>query len=796
MARFLARQGGAVSAALLLGMLTANAGGQPKDTNLAEQLRRLDPVVLRKGDKPSNRPAGMVGRTIRTQLQAVNERESRAWHALHTRADWEKYRDARLEALRQSLGSFPPVPRDLQVRVTRTLRGEGYQIENIAFVSRPGLVVTANLYSPVPATKSMPGILICHSHHNPKTQGELQDMGVLWARVGCQVLVMDQLGHGERRAHPFTDAASYAKPFRVGRQDYYFRYNTGLQLQAIGDSLTGWMVWDMMRGVDVLLARPGIDKERIILLGAVAGGGDPVAVTAALDRRIAAAAPFNFGGPQPETTYPLPADTERSLNYAGSGSWESTRNLRLSARDGFLPWLIVGSIAPRRLIYGHEFSWDREHDPVWARLERIYSWYDARDHLASAQGRGKLSGQPPEASHCNNIGPLQRQGIYAALKKWFNIAPPDKESKERHSAIELTCLTPALARELKSQPLHMLAATLGDERAAKARQALAKENPAQRRRQLQRTWSKRLGPVDPPAERIASKPSKERIGEVTMERLSLEMEPGIVVPLLLMLPPRKGDARAPVVVALAQGGKQAFLKNESAALAGLLQAGVAVCLPDVRGTGETRPGDGRGRGSAATAHASSEWMLGQTLVGARLRDLRAVLRYLRGRDDLDARRLALWGESFAPVNPPERNLAVPHDAEPAPNLAEPLGGLLALFGALFEDDIRAVCIHGGLAGYQTLLQSPFVYVPADSLVPGALTAGDLGDVTAALAPCPVRLTGLVDGLNRTMKADALRMMYEPARTAYDVAKAAKQFQLETRTPAETPTWRWILEKIR
>jgi hypothetical protein len=249
-------------------------------------------------------------------------------------------------------------------------------------------------------------------------------------------------------------------------------------------------------------------------------------------------------------------------------------------------------------------------------------------------------------------------------------------------------------------------------------------------------------------------------------------------------------------VALAQGGKQAFLTKESTALAELLRAGVAVCLPDVRGTGETRPGDGRGRNSSATAHASSEWMLGQTLVGARLRDLRTVLRYLRGRPELDAGRIALWGESFAPVNPPERNLAVPLDVEPAPDLAEPLGGLLALFGALFEDDIRAVCIHGGLSGYQTMLQSPFVYIPADCVVPGALAAGDLCDVAAALAPRPVRLTGLVDGLNRTVKADDLAAIYEPAQTAYRSAGAAKQFRIEVTTPAEKPAWRWLLEQLR
>src|SRR5262249_19703369 len=161
--------------------------------------------------------------------------------------------------------------------------------------------------------------------------------------------------HGERRQHPFTDAAKYPHPFKPGRQDYYFRYNVGLQLHLVGDSLMGWMVWDLMRGVDLLLSQPGMDARRVVLLGAVAGGGDPAAVTAARDRRIAAVVPFNCGGPQPETVYPLPADAGESFNYAGGGSWESTRNLRLSARDGFLPWVIVGSVAPRGLVYAHEF---------------------------------------------------------------------------------------------------------------------------------------------------------------------------------------------------------------------------------------------------------------------------------------------------------------------------------------------------------------------------------------------------------------------------------------------------------
>ena len=92
----------------------------------------------------------------------------------------------------------------------------------------------------------------------------------------------------------------------------------------------------------------------------------------------------------------------------------------------------------------------------------------------------------------------------------------------------------------------------------------------------------------------------------------------------------------PLVVAVAQQGKQAFFRQRSDVLAALLRGGAAVCLPDLRGTGETRPaGDRRGppaglfttveRTSEGTLLACGELMLGQTLLGTRLQDLRSVL---------------------------------------------------------------------------------------------------------------------------------------------------------------------------
>jgi len=802
-------------------------------------LRELDATVLT-GDRATL--SRMVSNDVQARLKEADRRENAAWRELGSRGDWEAYRDPRLARLRKSLGRPADVPLDLRVRTTRTLTGDRFRIDNILFESRPGLVVTANLYRPAADGErgSRPGILIFHSHHAPKTQSELQDMGILWARQGAVVLVMDQLGHGERRQHPFKTAADFAGQFRVSRQDYYFRYNSNLQLSVIGESLMGWMVWDMQRGVDLLLSRPDVDPKRIVLFGAVAGGGDPAAVTGALDTRIAAVVPFNFGGPQPETRFPLPDDAEEWFRYAGSGSWESTRNLRLSASGGFLPWLIVGATAPRRLVYAHEFAWDRERDPVWKRLEKIFAWYDVPDHLAFTLGRGAVTGQPPESTHCTNIGPEHRRRIHDAFAKWFELPRPPDDNSQRFSSDDLMCWTADAVRKSPPRPLHELALEHGLVLGETTRHRLTDLPAADRLRELRRLWAKQLGDVEPRAARVAwhdrstdtraiglgtvsAVPEFEGVRvtgktplpsdcltlthqtcsssvsvaeNVTIAKFSLAVERDIVVPAVLLLPPRNENQRLPCVVAVSQAGKQAFLRERTDDIAALLNGGTAVCLCDLRGCGETRLSDGdASRTSGRTSVSASEWMLDGTLIGARLRDLRTLLRHLRSRSDLDAKRFAIWGDSFAPVNAPDRATAVPWDAAELPHTSEPLGGLLALLCALFEDDITATYARGGLWTYVSVLDDPFLYVPHDVIVPDAVSIGDLDEVAATLAPRPLRIVNPVDARNRRVPEPLLMETYRRVRSRYESHQAASRFQVESSDqPASAAAW--LLEQLR
>src|SRR5262249_4141893 len=80
-----------------------------------------------------------------------------------------------------------------------------------------------------------------------------------------------------------------------------------------------------------------------------------------------------------------------------------------------------------------------------------------------------------------------------------------------------------------------------------------------------------------------------------VERVLLTVETGMTVPLLLLVPARPDGPKPSVAVVVSQAGKAALLRERAADGAALLAGGVAVCLPDRRGTGERSLRTGRGR---------------------------------------------------------------------------------------------------------------------------------------------------------------------------------------------------------
>jgi dienelactone hydrolase len=674
------------------------------------------------------RVSQMLENSLHARMAVIAEAEKRDWQKVESRESWQHFRDQRLSALRNWLGPMPPRT-PLRTAVThRADSGYGFVIENLVFESRPQLLVTANLYLPEKPSGKVPAIVVVHSHHAPKTQFELQDLGMTWARSGTAVLIMDQLCAGER---------SQSQPWP--RESYYGRYALGNQLLLAGESLMKWMVWDLMRGIDLLLDRPEIDATRIILLGAVAGGGDPAAVTAALDPRVAAAIPFNFGEAGPEEHYTSgPRGYDFETAWPGWGEWETTRCLPRSVVDQFFPWFICASVAPRPFLYSFEIAWPDgvEREPAWTRYQKVFALYRARDLLAEVHGFGPF----PGPGECTNVGTLLRKRIYPVLERWFNLPAPGAEFHRPLPEPALRCLTPALAAERNPKSASSMAL------------AMARMSPARSRSlplaQLRAALREKLGDIEPVRNPNVTPLWTKAVTQVRVEALAIESAPGILVPVYL-LKPEGASSIVPVVIAVAQAGKARFLSQRGRDIVALLRRNSAVCLLDVRSTGELAATSGRGPG--AMDAAASEFMLGQTLLGAQLKDFRTVLHYLASRSDLDGDHIALWGDSFAETNSADFQFDQSEMQEPGPvpqHQAEPLGALLALLACLYEDHVSAIAARGGLTSFISVLEDRFSHVPEDIVVPGILRTADIPDIIETQRSRPVLLERFVDGRNR------------------------------------------------
>lgn len=182
--------------------------------------------------------------------------------------EWER-QAAQLRALIHSaLGVTPHRPVEVEVEWLGATEFETYRIERLAYRTREEFVVPANLYVPTNVTGRLPAIIAPHGHaQNGKAHANYQALYIGLVRKGFIVLAPDCIGHGERRALGHRRLGS---PF------------------LIGTSLMGMELWDIMKGIDLLVARDDVDPRRIGCVGN-SGGGTQTIWGAALDERIAAA---------------------------------------------------------------------------------------------------------------------------------------------------------------------------------------------------------------------------------------------------------------------------------------------------------------------------------------------------------------------------------------------------------------------------------------------------------------------------------------------------------------------------
>ena len=91
--------------------------------------------------------------------------------------------------------------------------------------------------------------------------------------------------------------------------------------------------------------------------------------------------------------------------------------------------------------------------------------------------------------------------------------------------------------------------------------------------------------------------------QVTVEAFSIETDPGILLPIYLLKPANPPAKPAPLVLAIAQGGKAQFLSERAEDVMTLLRNGIAVCLPDLRDSGEVAHTVSRGPGAPRLGRA-------------------------------------------------------------------------------------------------------------------------------------------------------------------------------------------------
>jgi dienelactone hydrolase len=195
--------------------------------------------------------------------------------------DWNAKQTVFRKQLLEMLGLDPlPERTDLNVTVTGTTEHEEFVVEKLHYQSRPRLYVTANLYRPKKVEGRLPAVLYVCGHGGVKKDGvsygnkvHYQHHGAWFARNGYVCLTIDSLQLGEIEG---IHHGTY-------RYDMWWWNNRGY-------TPAGVEAWNCIRALDYLQSRDDVDPERIGVTGR-SGGGVYSWWISSIDERIQAAVP-------------------------------------------------------------------------------------------------------------------------------------------------------------------------------------------------------------------------------------------------------------------------------------------------------------------------------------------------------------------------------------------------------------------------------------------------------------------------------------------------------------------------
>ena len=171
---------------------------------------------------------------------------------------WREWRTQLFPELREQLGPFPDEAFPLNPQIVSTETYDKCTIHKVIYYSREDVAIPAYLSIPKGVTAKTPAVLCIHGHVPGGKENVISGDGEFGAPYGRDLaeqgvitLCPDNAGMGER-AHP------------SGGCDFLWR-----RLNYLGYDLTGYRVYDLMRGVDYLQSLPEVDEGRIGIAGLI-----------------------------------------------------------------------------------------------------------------------------------------------------------------------------------------------------------------------------------------------------------------------------------------------------------------------------------------------------------------------------------------------------------------------------------------------------------------------------------------------------------------------------------------------
>jgi dienelactone hydrolase len=643
---------------------------------------------------------------------------------LRTAADWESRRERVRRILNETLGPWP-ARTPLNARTTGTIRRTAYRVEKVVFESMPGFHVTAALYIPEgPATKRA-GVLVIPGHTMDALRAAYcQSMALNLVHKGFVVLVYDPIGQGERQQE--IDPAT-GKQLVDQKALPFYKYHSypGNQCFLSGVSIARYFVWDAMRAIDYLVSRREVDAERIGVIGN-SGGGNLTVFTGALDDRVKVAVPSCWL-------------TSRRRLLEVNGIQDAENNIYRELQNGIehADWLLARAPKPTLVL-----ATSHDHYPIQgvretaAEMRRIYQALGAAADFGLSEDDGG-HGYTPKNIEASNAFLMKHLGV---------AADPSERAYPLLKKEELkVTITGQVVTEFKAETVFSVNARETAGLLKRLENSRQKSGHILNVLRESRRLSGYRGPVTP--HEAVYRGGFRRDG-YRLEKWALDGGPNAVIPLLLAIP--KGEGPFPAVIYLSPDGKTTAA-TPGGTLEKLVRRGFAVAAADVIGIGETQPRIGRQNDTNAAFYIGA--LIGGSTVGLQAEDVTAVASWLRSDGRIRAGGAGL--------------------------LASGAMGPAATHAAAFDPNIRWLVLDRAPASYSAVAMHQVYTVPSAALVPGALTAYDLPDLLASLAPRRVAAVTPVDQAQEVLGQAAASEHFRYTVSHYRTRGAGANFRIPT-----------------